>query len=160
MEANLKHFVLERVYLPTETLGSWYDGATLICKTLERPNRNNQRDNPNTEENESGCIPEGIYILEKQEPKEDRPYGYFRFRAIPGRSLNKYIKDKLGNYMSSILVHRISYVKDLLGCIGVGGRFADLNKDGVLDMADSSSKLEWMYRNLPDVFILEIKKKP
>lgn len=137
-----------------------YDSnGELICKTMELPWRNNVRDNPNTIENEASCIPEGVYIFEKQLPKADRPYGYFRARAIPGRSLNKFIKDKFGSSMSSILIHRITYVKDLLGCIGVGGRFHDFNKDGVPDMADSSSKLEWMYKNLPDVFELEIIKK-
>lgn len=143
-----------------ENLGSIYapDGE-LICKTLERPWLNNQKDNPNTAENDASCVPVGIYILEKQPPKEDRNYGYFRFRAVAGRSIHPAIKDKTGKLMSKILVHRITYVQDLLGCIGVGGRFADLNGDGVLDMADSSKKLEWMYQNLPDVFELEIFKK-
>lgn len=146
-----KH-VIERVYLGTETLGSWYDDkGQLICKTMELPWNNNERN--------ISCIPEGVYIIEKQKPKEDRKYGYFRFRAVKGRSINRYINDSEGKPMSSILVHRITYVKDLLGCIGVGSRFADLNKDGVPDMAASSVKLEWMYKNLPDIIELTIIKK-
>jgi hypothetical protein len=149
---KLPRFTLPRVYLPTETLGSIYSPENeLICKTMELPWKMNQRG--------VSCIPEGVYVFEKQLPKADRPYGYFRARAIPGRSLHPTIVDKFGNPMSSILIHRITFVKDLLGCIGVGGRFHDFNKDGVPDMAESSSKLDWMYRNLPDVFELEIKRK-
>jgi len=156
----MERYRIERVYLPTETLGSWYSSSMeLICKTMELPWRNNHRDDPNTKENEASCIANGIYIVEKMPPKEDRPYGYFRFRAIAGRGVHPTIKDKLGKLMSTILVHRITYVKDLLGCIGVGSRFHDFNKDGVPDIADSSKKLQWMYENLPDVFELEIVNK-
>ena len=42
----LKRYIIERVYLPTETLGSWYDDLrNMVCKTMELPWRNNQRDN-------------------------------------------------------------------------------------------------------------------
>lgn len=153
----MERYRIERVYLPTETLGSWYNSnRDIICKTMELPWRNNAIGS--THETAS-CIPEGIYIFEKQKPSESRPYGYFRARAIKGRSLNQWVKDALGNPMSRILVHRITKVKDLLGCIGVGSRFHDFDKDGVPDMAESSVKLQWMYENLPDVFELEIVNK-
>lgn len=156
----MKRYTIERVYLPTETLGSWYDEfRNVICKTMELPWRNNQKDNPNTTENDASCIPEGLYIVEKQPANANRPYGYFRFRAIEGRTINRYVKDMNGNFMSAILVHRITFVKDLLGCIGVGSRFHDFNNDGVPDMEQSGDKLRWMHENLPDVFELEIKKK-
>lgn len=143
-------YTLPRVYLPTETLGSIYSPAgELICKTMELPFRNNARSD---ESSKASCIPEASYLVRKNPPKADRPYGYFRFDHVPGRSVR-------ADGTSSILIHRITYVKDLLGCIGVGGRHVDLNKDGVPDMADSSKKLQWMYENLPDVFILKIYKK-
>lgn len=145
----MERFKLERVYLATETLGSWYaadEAKTLICKTMELPWANNQKN--------ISCIPEGTYIVKKQSPgTAGRGYGYFRFVKVPGRNMNKVLG------MSTILVHRITYVKDLKGCIGVGGRFHDFNVDGVPDMAESSKKLEWMYNNLPDEFELEITKK-
>lgn len=129
---------LERVYLPTETLGSIYSPSKdLICKSLELPWLNNRRS--------ISCIPEGIHRVIKQPAKPSRPYAYFRLPNVPDRS--------------GILIHRITFVKDLKGCIGVGGRFADLNKDGIPDMADSSKKLQWMVENLPDEFDLEIVKK-
>jgi len=143
-------FTIERVYLPSETLGSMYDkNRVIICKTMELPWRDNKS---SADPGMASCIPEGLYTVRKNPPKESRPYGYFRFDYVAGRRLN-------AENVSHILIHRITYVKDLLGCIGCGGRFHDFNKDGVPDMADSSVKLEWMYKNLPDVFLLEIKKK-
>ena len=77
--------------------------------------------------------------------RKARAYSHFRFPDVPGRS--------------GILIHRITFVKDLRGCIGVGSRFHDFNKDGVPDMAESSSALQWMVDNLPDQFYLNITKK-
>jgi hypothetical protein len=147
----LKKYTLERVYLPSETLGSWYDDARfIICKTMELPWRDNKS---SADSSEASCVPEGLYKLKKQPPKVGRDYGYFRFEYVQGRRIDPVTK------MSHILVHRITYVKDLLGCIGVGSEFGDINKDGVPDMTGSGVKLEWMYKNLPDEFLLEIKKK-
>lgn len=148
--AELKKYTIERVYLPTETLGSWYDSERfIICKTMELPWRDNKSAATSAE---ASCIPEGIYHVRKNPPKPTRNYGYFRFDYVPGRRIN-------ADGKSHILVHRITYVKDLLGCIGVGSRFGDFNKDGVPDMEASGAKLEWMYKNLPDEFLIEIKKK-
>lgn len=149
----MERYIIERIYLPTETLGSWYHKATrtFICKTMELPWRNNHS---SSDSSKASCVPEGVYLLRKQAPKEGRPYGYFRFVSVPGRRVNPLTS------MSHILVHRITYVNDLLGCIGVGGRFVDLNNDGVPDMVESGKTLQWMYENLPDEFELEIIEKP
>ena len=131
-------YKLERVYMNTQTLGSIYDPqGNLVCKTMELPWKDNQR--------RISCIPEGVYKVRKELPKPTRNHGHFRLLNVPGRD--------------GILIHRITYVSGLKGCIGTGGRFHDFNKDGVPDMADSSAKLEWMYQNLPDEFELEIKAK-
>jgi hypothetical protein len=143
----MQRYRMERVYLPTETLGSIYapDGS-LVCKTMELPWKNNAQN--------ISCIPEGVYVLKKMQPGFGRDYVYFRFMHVPGRNINR----ALG--MSTILIHKITYVKDLQGCIGVGGRHVDLNKDGVPDMIDSGKKLQWMAENMPEEFELEITKKP
>ena len=147
----MERYYTERVYLPTETLSSMYapDG-TMIAKVMELPWRGNAI---SPDSSIASCVPEGVYVVRKNPPKPTRDYGYFRFDHVPGRSVN-------ADGKSSILMHRITYVKDLLGCLGIGGRFTDLNNDGVPDIVDSSKKLEWLYQNLPDVFELEIKKKP
>jgi hypothetical protein len=147
----MQRYRLERVYLPTETLGSIYGPVTgdekgpVICKTMELPWKDNAKN--------VSCVPEGVYVLKKMAPGFGRDYGYFRFMHVSGRNINHVLG------MSTILIHRITYVKDLAGCIGVGGRHVDLNKDGVPDMIDSGKKLQWMYENLPAEFELEITKK-
>lgn len=150
----MKEHRLERLYLAEYTLGDWYDeNGVWVCKTLELPWKNNQRDDPRTPENEASCIPEGTYTVTKEKPippddpqgRRFRPYGHFRIHNVPGRS--------------GILVHRITFVKDLKGCIGVGNRLVDINKDGIPDMLESSKTLEHMYRTFPEVFKLRITYK-
>lgn len=148
----MKRYILERGYKgPTETLGSLYDADTmeLICKTMELPWRNNRGGET---ADVASCIPEGLYIFRKNPPKPTRDYGYFRCDHVPGRTKN-------ADGKSRILIHRITYVKDLLGCIGVGSRFRDFNLDGIPDMEESGVKLQWMYKNFPNEFELLIKYK-
>lgn len=129
---------LERVYLETETLGSIYSPlGFMIAKTMELPWRDNNRS--------ISCIPEGLYRVIYQPPKPGRAYEYFRLPNVSGRS--------------GILIHRITYVKDLKGCIGVGSRFRDFNNDGVPDMEESGKKLQWMIENMPREYDLLITKK-
>jgi hypothetical protein len=129
--------VIERVYLQTETLGSLYVDGVMICKTMELPWKDNQRS--------ISCIPEGEYKVIKQPPKSDRPYPYFRLPNVPGRT--------------GILIHKISYVSGLKGCIGVGKEFKDLNSDGVPDIIRSSEALQELIDMLPDEFKLTVRKK-
>ena len=137
-DSRMEVVTLERVYLPTETLGSMYNEAgELLCKTMELPWQQNKRS--------VSCIPEGLYKVVKQQPKPDRNYPYFRLPFVADRS--------------GILIHKITFVKDLKGCIGVGGKFQDLNKDGVPDMVESTKALQHLIDTLPDEFLLHIKKK-
>lgn len=129
--------IIERVYLPTETLGSLYIDGVMICKTMELPWKDNARS--------ISCIPEGDYEVIKQPPKQDRPYPYFRLPYVTGRS--------------GILIHKISYVSGLKGCIGVGKEFKDLNNDGVPDIIRSGEALQELINILPDKFTLTIREK-
>jgi hypothetical protein len=137
-------YTLPRVYLPLITPGSIY-GSTgdLVCKTIELPYRNNAR---STHSSKASCIEEGTYLVNKEPAKPTRNYVHFRLQNVKGRQ--------------GILIHKITYVKDLLGCIGVGGRHADLNADGVPDIVDSTKKMTWMAENMPDKFLLKIYKRP
>lgn len=136
---------VKRVYLDTHTLGSLYKDGVLLCKTMELKWQGNRKG--------ISCIPEGEYLTTKEPPipandpqgRKERPYWHFRIHDVPNRS--------------GILIHRITYVKDLQGCIGVGMEFKDLNKDGVLDMAGSTLALEKLVKELPDKFTLTITKK-
>jgi len=134
-----------RVYLPGATLGSLYLDGKLLCKTMELRWQGNRKG--------ISCIPEGDYLTTKEPPipandpsgRKQRDYWHFRIHDVPDRS--------------GILIHKITYVKDLQGCIGVGQDFRDFNKDGVLDMAGSTLALEKLVKELPDKFTLTIRKK-
>lgn len=128
---------IRRVYLETETLGSWYLNNVVLCKTMELPWNENKRS--------ISCIPEGFYEVRKELTSGKHKYPHFRIYDVPGRS--------------GILVHKITYVKDLRGCIGVGKAFADLNRDGVPDMIQSGIALQELYDTMPNLFQLTIKKK-
>lgn len=140
----MKRYTLERVYLEEQTLGSIYDeNRELICKTIELPWRNNQR-SPDPEK--ASCVPEGIYPVIKQLPKPSRNYPYFRLKNTAPRE--------------GILIHRITNTEGLLGCIGVCSRFENIDSDPEYEGVESGKKLQWMVDNLPNEFLLEIKKKP
>lgn len=136
---------IKRVYLPTHTLGSLYQDGEMLCKTMELAWKDNRKS--------ISCIPEGEYQVTKEPPippkdpsgRRERPYWHFRIHNVPGRS--------------GILIHKITYVKDLKGCIGVGMDFKDFDKDGILDMAQSTIALEKLVNLLPDKFTLKISKK-
>jgi hypothetical protein len=128
--------VIERVYLTTETLGSWYVNGEMICKTMELPWRNNQKG--------LSCFPEGTYTVIREAESNHHKYPHFRVLDVPGRD--------------GILVHKITYVSGLKGCIGVG-EFKDLNGDNVPDMINSGLNLQKLYDMLPDKFQLTVKEK-
>lgn len=131
--------IIAREYLATETIGEWSSGGIVLCKTLELPWKENARN--------ISCIPEGKYQMVKEEFTVKHPYPHFRI-------LN--VKDRSG-----ILVHKITYVKDLRGCIGVGEAFKDLNKDGVPDIIGSTIALQKLYESYADKAIIDliIKKR-
>lgn len=128
---------IERVYLPTETLGSFYNDNVVLCKTMELPWINNDRN--------VSCIPEATYVCVREAFTVKHPYPHFRIMDVPGRS--------------GILIHKITYVKDLRGCIGVGEAFQDLNKDGVPDIVRSTIALQELYDSMVDTFNLTIMAK-
>ncbi len=70
MPKPLETFILKRNYTPECTTGDLInsDGKHIVY-TLEPPNRKNAKDNPDTKENEAGCIPEGTYLCFKRDPK-------------------------------------------------------------------------------------------
>ncbi|GIV35411.1 MAG: hypothetical protein KatS3mg031_2946 [Chitinophagales bacterium] len=134
---------LKRKYHDGYTLGTLYVNDVEAAKTLELPWKENKRG--------ISCIPEGNYHVTKEAPipqhdgdkRKPRPYWHFRVHDVPGRS--------------GILIHRITFVKDLRGCIGVASRLWDINRDGIPDALESGKKLQWLVDNLPDKFELKIR---
>jgi hypothetical protein len=151
-EEKLPVYLLDRVYLSDRTLGSIYaPNAGLICKTLELPWKENKRS--------ISCIPEGFYLVTLSGPvlKDDpnteedesggrrpRPYSHYIVHGVKGRS--------------GILIHVGVDVNHSQGCILVASRFKDVNTSQP-KLEDSGAKLLWMTKNLPKKFNLLIDAK-
>lgn len=132
----MERLVLERIYLTDRTLGSIYRNGETIAKTLELPWVQNRRG--------ISCVPESIYRVLRQPPKESRPYWYFRLPNVPNRS--------------GILIHRGTEPGHSKGCILTASRFRNINTSQP-SLEESGKKLQWMIDNLPEEFELEIRAK-
>lgn len=126
-----KHIEVKRVYLPKETLSSFYlyDGDTIIFngKGLEPRDANNKKG--------ISCILEDTYDawVELSSPKHDYPH--IRLEDKHGRE--------------SVLWHGGNFYTDSEACYLPGSEFGDRNKDGVLDVLNSRKTLEKLLAMLP-----------
>lgn len=136
--------VIKRVYNELETLGDLQvllgDGPAYFikfeCKTLELPNKGNQR--------KISCIPEGPYKVKKIiSPTKGK---CFLLENVPNRSA---VEMHIGNFAAGKKV-------DTEGCILPGMYFADRNGDGIIDVADSTKAMNTLLEILPDSFELFI----
>lgn len=86
------------------------------------------------------AIPTGLYDVVRRYSKK---YGWhFHVLNVPNRSL--------------ILIHEANYSSQLLGCIGVGEKISDINKDGLDDITNSIATKRTLLRLLPEKFKLRI----
>jgi len=113
-----------------------HDRVILNVKSMELPWLNNIR--------EFSCIPAGTYECERI----DHPrFGHsWIVKSVPDRDG---IMIHIGNFASGKKV-------DIEGCIMPGLRFVDINKDGNLDIADSTKAMNLLRAVLPDKFKLII----
>ncbi|WP_375587480.1 DUF5675 family protein [Flagellimonas aurea] len=120
----------------TQTLGHFilYDGVKTVmdCKSLELPDRDNQRN--------ISRVPSGKYNCTNRYSSK---YGHhFLLNDVEGRSL--------------ILIHLGNYKTDTRGCILLGTRFSDIDKDGHLDVTNSRNTMARLLSFAPDGFTLHI----
>lgn len=102
------------------------------CKTLELADKENQR--------RISCIPKGTYKVIK---RFSAKYGnHFWIQNVPNRSM--------------ILIHQANYHFQLLGCIAVGEKHTDINKDGYRDVTSSVATMNKLNQILPNEFTLKI----
>jgi len=94
---------LIRNYNPAGTCGKLIDNDGVLCRTLERPNLGNKKDDPKTKVNDSSCIPEGVYEVVRDKIGK---FQHYAIKNVPNRS--------------SIEIHPANSINDLLGCIGLG----------------------------------------
>jgi|WetSurMetagenome_2_1015567.scaffolds.fasta_scaffold00103_66 hypothetical protein len=136
--------IISRRYRPNSTTGRWVtfdqDNKILELATIELPDRGNQHN--------CSCIPEGTYTINKvTDPAIVKAHGRcFQVQNVPGRSG---IFIHIGNYATGVKV-------DTKGCILPGLYLFDLNKDGELDVAESTKAIEKLFDVLPDVSTLII----
>lgn len=133
--------LIKRQYNENETLGSLSvtdeKGVVVFeCKTIELPNKGNQK--------QISCIPEGEYECHKVvSPSKGK---CFSVENVSGRS--------------AILIHKGNYATgkkvDTQGCILPGMRHADANGDGNIDVVESTIAMDKLLKILPNKFDLKI----
>ncbi|MBW2962319.1 DUF5675 family protein [Mesonia aestuariivivens] len=102
---------------------------------LELPWKNNQQN--------ISCIPEGIYQVKKRtSPKFGE---HFHVLNVPGRSY--------------ILIHKGNYYTDIRGCILPGLNLSDVNRDGVIDVTNSTQAMAQLLKMMGSEFQLKITSK-
>lgn len=136
--------ILKRDYGKQQTTGEiqCYSGSELILtlKTLELPWKDNQ--------NNISCIPEGDYWLQ---PRVSEKYGEHLHILNPDGS--EILPRRL------CLIHPANFVRQLRGCIAVGKTKADIDGDGLADVASSRIAMKEMLKLLPNGGYLSIRKK-
>lgn len=136
-----------RRYYETQTEGELeiFDEETgeleFICKTLELPYRDNERN--------VSCIPEGFYdVVPRQSPK----YGnHLHITGVPNRSL---ILIHHGNYVGS--PNPKTGLPDIRGCVLVGKDHIDITGDGIKEVTASKNTMKELMKVAPDGFVLEV----
>jgi hypothetical protein len=111
------------------------DVELFSCMTLELAWNNNLR--------QISCIPYGEYSCEKKEATAAIPYQHITVLNVRDRS--------------GIAIHKANYASQLRGCIAVGDKHVDINKDGNLDVTNSSNTFKKLIDILPNNFKLTIK---
>lgn len=102
------------------------------CCTLELPFINNMRN--------ISCIPTGDYTVKIRESEK---YGlHYQVENVEMRDY--------------ILIHPANYYTQLRGCIAVGYKFYDINKDGEHDVTHSRRTMRHLLEIAPDGFNLII----
>lgn len=127
----METLTLKRIYEKTQTRGI-LTGPGINLVTMELKWLNNLA--------QKSCIPEGKYVaLPRTSPK----YGkHFHIQNVPHRDL--------------ILVHNCNFASQLLGCVGIGKSFADIDKDGIMDIAASKVALAELVSKFPKGFEINI----
>jgi len=114
--------IITRTYVAKQTLGelkAFKNGKVFKCKTLELPWLDNQQN--------ISCIPQGLYDVVYTFSPRMLKYTY-ELKKVQNRS--------------GIRVHTANYFYQLKGCIALGDGFKDINKDGQLDVINSSKTIK------------------
>ncbi len=111
------------------------DNIIFSCAGMELPWKNNEK--------MISCIPLGDYECEKRKATANIPYEHIWIKNVPNRS--------------GVCIHKANFTSQLKGCIAVGDKHVDINKDNLLDITNSGKTFNVLMALLPDKFKLEIK---
>lgn len=95
--------------------------------TLERPNLHNKSN--------VSSIPQGVYDVEKIRRGSNGKKSLLLYDTGP---------------RTEILIHAGNYYDDTAGCILVGNRFSDSDKDGIYDVINSNDTMNMLFDLIPD----------
>ena len=143
----MNRIALHRLYPRTSTgptRGQFRtDEEQVICFTIELPWHDNEA--------QKSCIPATII----GSTRARKPYRVtWTFSPHFGKKTFELV-DVVGR--SKIRIHAANYISQLLGCIAPGMTFADINHDGVIDVARSGEALDKLISVLgTDDFELDI----
>jgi len=101
-------------------------------KTLELPWRDNKKN--------VSCIPAGIYPIRPI----IRPNGDWAL-------LLENVKNR-----TAILIHVANYAREIKGCIAVGLKHIDMDKDGIIDVSNSGDAMKILKEIITDHTTIEI----
>jgi hypothetical protein len=111
-------------------------GASIFkCFSLELPWKSN--------ENRISCIPKSVYLCKKVDGTHNIPYKHISITSVSNRS--------------GVCIHRGNLFTQILGCIIVGDKLADINNDKQIDVTNSTATFDKLMGFLPEEFKLEIK---
>ena len=122
---------IDRLYQKNCTLGVVKFGK-FQCLSLELPWLDNKTN--------VSCIPPGVYECEKRFSEKNGEV--FQLVKVIGRT---YIQGHIGNF-----------TRDIAGCIIFGDSIKDIDRDGILDVTNSTQTFRALMNLLPNKFILEI----
>lgn len=112
------------------------------CKTLELPDKNNA--------SRISCIPVGKYICKYTKSP--------LFSKNAGKDVFTYAILSVPN-RSGIRIHSVNFVRNLLGCVGLGSAHKDIDIDGQLDIIHSGDTIRAFEKHMNyEDFELEIVK--
>lgn len=131
--------VIKRTYKDNCTLGDASvlddkNNTLFTFKTLELPWLDNKRG--------ISCIEEGIYTCQKNtwQPKFGNHFDILNTRNRAG-----------------VKIHSGNFTHQIRGCILVGSKHLFLDKDKITDISESKLTLAYLFKIMPDKFILEIQ---
>lgn len=123
---------LKRTYFDKQTNGEFkLLGTDYEVRSLELPWKDNK--------NRVSCIPEGTYTCL---PDTTGKYQWFKVTNVPNRK--------------AIEIHQGSFVRNFLGCIGLGLKAMDLDGDGIDDIRHCKPALNKLKELAPEGFELKI----